>query len=666
MSFKVGVDTGGTFTDLVALDTRSGAVRTLKVPTTVDAPARGVMEGLAGLGVEIGFIAHGTTIVTNAIVEGKGAVTALVATRGFRDILEIGRQGRVELYRLDVPPKPAPLIPRHLRFEVGERIAADGAVLTPLDVTELPALAESLAAQGVEAVAACLLNSYVDPAHEAQVAEALAASIDYVSPSYQVNAEFREYERTATTALNAMVMPLADRYLGDLEASIEREGIAGPLRILQSNGGMLSARAVRDRPLAMAVSGPAGGVAASTHLVRALGLRNAIAFDMGGTTTDVCLIADRVAQSLSQRRIGGYPVRFPSVGVESVGSGGGSIAWFDDAGALHVGPRSAGAHPGPACYGRGGAEATVTDAHLVAGTLRGDATLGESIRMDGAAAAEVLAPVAARLGLGAREAAAGVLEVANATMLRALRLISVQRGFDLRDFTLIAYGGAGPLHAGRLAAELGMPRVVVPANAGVFSAFGCVVTEIVHDLVQTSRADLGDLDDAAIEARFAPLGEAVIRPLEDEGRPLEEITVERAVDLRYAGQNYEIEVPWRGTVAALEADFEATHQRLFSYATGDPLVCVNLRAKARLPAEDVPLPEWASAGSGEPFAEQAAYFAQAGEAAMRIYRREDLPPEQPVKGPALIEDPWSTTLVYPGQTGRLDPHGNLMIELDSP
>jgi N-methylhydantoinase A len=663
MGRRVGVDVGGTFTDFVSYDEGTGGFRSLKVLTTPAAPARGVLDGLRSLGPGVGAIAHGSTIITNAIVEGRGAVTALITTRHFRDVLEIARQNRADLYRLDIPPKPPPLIPRRLRFEVTERVAADGRVVVPLAEAELPALVEALKARGVEAVAICLLHSYAAPEHEARLAAALARAFSYVSASHEINAEFREYERSVTTALNATVMPLADRYLADLEASLAREGMIGPLRLLQSNGGMMSAGAARRRPLAMAVSGPAGGVAASMHLARMLGLRNAIAFDMGGTTTDVCLIADGAAQRLPQRKLGGHPVRLPSVGVESIGAGGGSIAWFDGAGALRVGPRSAGAQPGPACYGRGGEAPTVTDAHLVAGTLRPGAVLGESIRVERKRAEAVMDPVAARLGLPPAQAAAGILEVANAAMLRAIRLISVQRGFDLREFSLIAYGGAGPLHAGQLARELGMPRVVVPAHAGVFSALGCVVTELVYDQVQTYRASLGTVTAEELERRFATLEAPVTEPLLAEGHEAERMLIERSVDVRYVGQNYELEVPWRGEVDSLREDFQRFHKRLYAYATGEALECVNLRVRARVGTGEVALPEWAGSGSGQPFAEHRAYFPETGETALPVYRRDDLAADHAVKGPALVEDPWATTLIYPGQQARLDRFGNLHIEL---
>jgi N-methylhydantoinase A len=663
VSVRVGIDVGGTFTDLVAIDSASGAIRSRKVLTTPDAPARGVLVGLQALAPDAGSIAHGTTIVTNAIVEGRHARTALVTTRGFRDVLEIARQNRRELYRLDVAPRPEPLVPRHLRLEVTERVLADGRVTVALAEDELPALAAALRASGVEAVAVCLLHAYAHPAHEARLRAALEGQIPFVSVSHEINAEFREYERTATTALNAAVMPIADRYLADLEASLARASVGATLHLLQSSGGMMSVAVARRRPLAMAVSGPAGGVAASRFLARAIGLRNAIAFDMGGTTTDVCLIADGRAESLSQRRLGGHPVRLSSVGVESIGAGGGSLARADGA-ALRVGPESAGARPGPACYGLGGAAPTVTDAHAAAGTLRGDALLGEVIRVDAARARAAVEPVARALGLGLREAAAGVLEVANAAMRRAIRLISVQRGHDLRSFALIAYGGAGPLHAGRLAQELGMRGVVVPAHAGVFSALGCVVAEVAYDHVQTFRRPLAELAAADLEARFAPLVAAVRAPLLAEGHRPEAIEVRRSVDARYVGQNYELEVAWAGDLDGLRAGFHALHRRLYAYATDDAVECVNLRVRAGVEAVRARMPEWPATGTGQPFAEHEVYFPETGSTALPVFRREDLPPEHPVKGPALIEDPWATTLVYPDHTGLLDRAGNLWMGSD--
>ena len=516
---------------------------------------------------------------------------------------------------------------------------------------------------GVEAVAVCLLHAYAHPAHEARLRAALEGHVPFVSVSHEINAEFREYERTSTTALNAAVMPIADRYLADLEASLARAGVRATLHLLQSSGAMMSAAVARRRPLAMAISGPAGGVAASRFLARAAGLRNAIAFDMGGTTTDVCLIADGRAESLSQRRLGGHPVRLPSVGVESIGAGGGSLARADGA-ALRVGPDSAGARPGPACYGLGGTAPTVTDAHAVGGHAPGRRPPGRGHprrrrpRPRGARAGR------AALGLGFPRRRRAMLEVANAAMRRAIRLISVQRGRDLRDFTLIAYGGAGPLHAGRLAQELGMPRVVVPAHAGRLLGAG----------LPGGRGGLRPRPDLPAAARRADRGRAR-RPVRAARRrrcarrclPRATGRSHRAagsVDVRYVGQNYELEVPWTGDLDGLRASFHALHRRLYAYATEDAVECVNLRIRAGVEAEAARLPEWPAAGSGQPFAEHEAYFPETGPTALPVYRRADLPPEHPVKGPALIEDPWATTLVYPGQTGLLDRAGNLWMGAD--
>jgi len=436
---RIGVDVGGTFTDLVAWDP-AGRMESCKVPTTPANPAEGVRRGIATLAPKTGAwasLAHGTTMVTNAIVERRVAPVGYITTRGFRDVLEIGRMSRLHLYRLDLPAKPEPLVPRRLRREITERVGPDGTVLTRLHLEELPAIVEDFKREGIESVAVCLLHSYASPAHEQALRMALEAHFPYVSISSEINAEFREYERGCTTVLNASVMPLAARYLDDL---VQRAA-GKPLHLLHSAGGMMSVEAAKERPLGMAVSGPAGGVAAAAHTSRALGLARALAFDMGGTTTDVCLIAEGVPETAGQRKLGDYPARLPMVAVESIGAGGGSIARVEPTGALKVGPRSAGATPGPACYGQGGTEPTVSDANLLLGYLDAERIYGGSIRLDPARAESVIGPLAARFGFSLIEAAHGVVEVANANMLRALRLVSVQRGYDLREFALIAYGG---------------------------------------------------------------------------------------------------------------------------------------------------------------------------------------------------------------------------------
>jgi len=662
---RIGVDVGGTFTDLVAWDP-AGRMESCKVPTTPANPAEGVLHGIATLAPRTGAwasLAHGTTMVTNAIVERRGAPVGYITTRGFRDVLEIGRMSRLHLYRLDLPAKPEPLVPRRLRREITERVGPDGTVLTRLHLEELPAIVEDFKREGIESVAVCLLHSYASPAHEQALRMALEAHFPYVSISSEINAEFREYERGCTTVLNASVMPLAARYLDDL---VQRAA-GKPLHLLHSAGGMMSVEAAKERPLSMAMSGPAGGVAAAAHTSRALGLARALAFDMGGTTTDVCLIADGVPETAGQRKLGDYPARLPMIAVESIGAGGGSIARVEPTGALKVGPRSAGAMPGPACYGQGGAEPTVSDANLLLGYLNAERIYGGSIRLDPARAESVIGPLAARFGFSLIEAAHGVVEVANANMLRALRLVSVQRGYDLREFALIAYGGAGPLHAGALARQAGISSVIVPAHSGAFSALGCLVSPLRYDTVQTHRARLETWDAKVVEERFSALEAQCLRPLLDEGHAMDRIALLRSLDFRYVGQNYELEIGFvPGGPGALKAAFEKRHRQLYGYATGENVECVNLRVTARAAEEQPPLPAPPSGTSAEATGSHRAYFPETGAVEMLRYDRTSLPPGHLVAGPAMVEDEWSTTIVYPGMRCVADRLGNLVIEVGAP
>ncbi len=662
---RIGVDVGGTFTDLVAWDP-AGRMESCKVPTTPANPAEGVLHGIATLAPRTGAwasLAHGTTMVTNAIVERRGAPVGYITTRGFRDVLEIGRMSRLHLYRLDLPAKPEPLVPRRLRREITERVGPDGTVLTRLHLEELPAIVEDFKREGIESVAVCLLHSYASPAHEQALRMALEAHFPYVSISSEINAEFREYERGCTTVLNASVMPLAARYLDDL---VQRAA-GKPLHLLHSAGGMMSVEAAKERPLSMAMSGPAGGVAAAAHTSRALGLTRALAFDMGGTTTDVCLIADGVPETAGQRKLGDYPARLPMIAVESIGAGGGSIARVEPTGALKVGPRSAGAVPGPACYGQGGAEPTVSDANLLLGYLNSERIYGGSIRLDPARAESAIGPLAARFGFSLIEAAHGVVEVANANMLRALRLVSVQRGYDLRDFALIAYGGAGPLHAGALARQAGISSVIVPAHSGAFSALGCLVSPLRYDTVQTHRSRLETWDAKVVEERFSALEAQCLRPLLDEGHAVERIVLLRSLDLRYVGQNYELEIGFvPGGPGALRAAFEKRHRQLYGYATGENVECVNLRVTARAAEEPPPMPAPPSGTSAAATGSHRAYFPETGAVEMLRYDRASLPPGHLVEGPAMVEDEWSTTIVYPGMRCVADRLGNLVIEAGAP
>jgi len=642
----------------------SGRVYPAKVPTTPDRPADGVAQALALLAARagrLGSLAHGTTVVTNAIVERAGARVGLVTTRGFRDVLEIGRQNRTHLYQLHLPSKPEPLVPRHLRLEVSERVAADGRVMVPLALGEIAAIVDTLAREEVDSVAVSLLHAYANPAHEQALWAALRERFPYVSISSDINAEFREYERTSTTVLNASVMPLAARYLEELRSSLAVRRI--PIHLLHSAGGMMSIEAARARPLAMAMSGPAAGVAAAAWVARRLGIRRAVAFDMGGTTTDVCLITDGAAETIAERRLGDVPIRLPMVAVESIGAGGGSVAAVDAGGAMKVGPRSAGARPGPAAYDRGGQEPTVTDANLLLGYLNPDRVYGGTIRLQRERAEAALARLGRPLGLSPVEAALGVVAIANASMFRALRLVSVQRGHDLREFALIAYGGAGPVHAGALARSAGMRTVIVPAQSGAFSALGCLVSPLRYDAVQTCHASLATWDPQAIEARLQGLEERCVAPLREEGIASDVVAVSRSLDLRYGGQNYELQVPYHRDPARLRIAFEDCHRRLYGYATGESIECVNLRVLASVAS---PSDEWPALASEEgepiPTGRQRAYFPPVGEVSLLRYDRARLPVGHPIAGPAIIEDESSTTVLWPGQRGRADRSGNLIIE----
>lgn len=642
----------------------SGRLHAAKVPTTPARPADGVRQALTLLAAQagrLGSLAHGTTVVTNAIVEREGAKVGLVTTRGFRDVLEIARQNRAHLYRLDLPPKPDPLVPRRLRLEVSERVTADGRVVVPLALDELPAIVETLAREGVESVAVCLLHAYANPAHEQAVRAALRGRFPHVCISTDINAEFREYERTSTTVLNASVMPLATRYLEELQSSLAASGI--PIHLLHSAGGMMSIETARARPLAMAMSGPAAGVAAAAWVARSLGLRRAVAFDMGGTTTDVCLIADGAAETIAQRRLGDVPIRLPMVAVESIGAGGGSVAAVEASGALKVGPRSAGAQPGPVAYGQGGTEPTVTDAGLLLGYLNPDRVYGGTIRLDRDRAEAALALLGRAVGLSPVDAALGVVAIANASMLRALRLVSVQRGYDLREFTLIAYGGAGPIHAGALARSAGIRTVIVPALSGAFSALGCLVSPLRYDAVQTYHASLEAWDPKPIEDRFHALQERCVAPLREEGVALEVVMLSRSVELRYVGQNYELEVPYQSDPGRLRAAFEGRHRQLYGYATGESVECVNLRVIASVASPHGELPAVGSEDAEPtPTGLQRAYFPPQGEVSLPRYDRARVPTGRVIRGPALIEDESSTTVVWPGQRCRADRFGNLVIE----
>ncbi len=672
----LGIDVGGTFTDFVLLDD-AGRVRIHKLLTSARDPSVAILQGIAELetGPET-IVVHGATVATNALLERRGARTALITTEGFRDVLEIGRQTRPDLYALH-PTRPAPLVPARWRFELPERVDRQGTVLVPLDREAIDGVVRQLLEEGVESVAVCFLFSFLNPSHERLVRERIAAlggeSAPFVSLSSDVLPEYREYERTSTAVINAYVAPLMNRYLSNLEHGLEGRR----LRVMQSNGGIISAKAARTLAARTALSGPAGGVVGAFELACTAGFEQAITFDMGGTSTDVSLCPGRV-QETTEGTIAGLPTRLPILDIHTVGAGGGSIAHLDAGGALRVGPESAGSDPGPVCYGRDEAqEITVTDANLVLGRLDAGHFLGGRMVLDLERTLARMQDLARRLSLPLEAAAWGVIRVANSNMERAIRTISVERGHDPRGFTLVAFGGAGPLHACELAAVLGIPRVLIPPQPGVLSALGMVLADVVKDYTQTVMLPAEAAHTGTLGRLFAPLYERARGDLRAEGLADEEIALWPALDMRYVGQSYELTVGIRNGEtgeSGLEyvEDFHEAHRKRFSYASeGEPVEIVNLRLKA---AGRTAKPQFSCRPSGslDPKAAHAGYkqvhFADpntphaARPVPTALYERERLAPGNIVVGPAVMFQLDTTTTIPPGWAATVDGWGNLVVE----
>jgi N-methylhydantoinase A len=662
---RLAVDVGGTFTDFVAASDTGDLTWTAKIPSDPRDPAATVRQGLeaAQALAPVSALHHGTTLATNAILEGRLARTALVTTRGFRDTLAIARMTRDHLYRLDSPPRPEPPLPRSHRLEVTERVLADGRVQIPLGTEEFDDLARQIRAVGVEAVAVCLLHSYANPEHEQRLGEYLRRHFEYVSLSHEVNAEFREYERSSTVIANASLMPRIDSYMDALE-KVQRDGGVDILRLVQSNGGMMGVGTARGRPLSLVLSGPAAGVAATRSILDDVGVGDVVTLDMGGTSTDVALIASGQPAQIRQRRLGPFSVRLPSLAVESVGAGGGSIVWLDAAGALKVGPRSAGASPGPACYGLGGDEPTLTDAQLLLGFLpEGDAT-GTGIRLDRDLAAQALEPVARRLGMSPMDLAWGVCEVACAHMVRAIRLITIEKGHDPRDFALVAYGGGGPVHAGRVAQLLDMPHVIVPRLASVFSSYGCLVSDVRYEAARTFRARLDELSEDALLDEIRAIERDLSANLSADQVDPATVVTQRALGLRYAGQNEEIVVDLsNGSLSPPEIHraFQRQHESHFHYATQEPVECLSLSVALTVPTTVSttlrPLAREASTAS----LDRKVYLQGQGWQSLPVIPRAEIPVDRAIPGPCLIEDEMTTVVVYTGHHARRDEHDHLWM-----
>ncbi len=697
MAYRIGVDIGGTFTDVALIDEASGEIFNGKVLSTPQDPSRGFMEAVQRLVEQeaiapeaVTYIVHGTTVATNAIIEGKVASTGFITTEGFRDMLEIARQIRPELYNLQFE-KPQPLVPRQHCFGVSERLDARGAVLVPLDEAGLRQVAEQLRDAGVESIAVCFLHAYANPLHEQKAGEILAEVFPeaVVSLSSDVAPEFREYLRASTTVINGSIRPVVANYLQKIEERLTAAGIQAELLVMQSSGGVYSFAAAQQKPVYMVESGPAAGVIAAAHLGQALGHDQVISFDMGGTTAKAGLVQggepsitkDYEVGATAQSGVGasrgaGYPIRTPVIDLVEIGAGGGSIAWVDPGGILRVGPQSAGADPGPVCYGRGGTEPTVTDANLVLGRLNPQYFLGGEIGLDTDAARRAIAECCAGpLGMEVVEAAHGIVEIANAAMVNALRLVSVQRGYDPRDFALVAFGGAGPAHANRLAALTEIPVAVIPQSPGTASAMGLLVTDLKHDYATTVIERMDRVDPKTLERTFAHLEMDGRQTLQREGMAESAMSFRRQADLRYLGQSHELTVVLGSGaldsthLAAMLEEFHREHERAYGFSAPEEEVeLVNLRLSA---VGQIAKPTMAALApaEGEATAKSTrpVYFAEnEGFVECPIYDRYALGAGAAIVGPAIVEEIDSTTTVHPGYQVQVDEFGHMVLRADAP
>jgi N-methylhydantoinase A len=667
----LGIDVGGTFTDLVLYDEASGGVRLAKVTSTPADQSAGMIAGIERLGLDLAQVAklaHGSTVATNTALERNGAVTAILTTKGFRDVVEVGRGNRIDLYDIKAV-RPRPLVPRSLVFEVDERTLHDGSVLRRLDAAGVRRAVAVMKARGVSAVAVCFLHAYANPANEQQ-AKALIGKLApsmLVSTSAEVLPEYREYERFATTVLNAYVAPRVSRYLGGLRRKLKSRGFTRPVAIMTSNGGTASAEWLARHPIHSMLSGPAAGVIGAVHVGRGAGEPNLITCDMGGTSTDVCLIRGLDYALTSEGAIGAMPNRVPHVEINSIGAGGGSIAWLGAGGFLSVGPRSAGAVPGPACYGRGGREPTVTDANVVLGRLDTGKPLGGDLKLDPALAQAAVGRLAEQLGVAPLAMAQGIVTIANTKMTAAIKEITIMRGIDPRDFALMMYGGAGPLHGAAIAEELGIRRVLVPPMPGNFSAFGLLVADIRHDFARSRVIPTRDLPFAELAATFAALEAEGRATLAREGVAEADMRFERRLDMRFIGQAFELSVPVpddAADMAAIDRAFQRVYAERYAHAVSDPVEIVTFRLtalggvpKPRLPRPNGVAPSAAAAQVGT----RPMVFAD-GFVETPIYARDKLPPDEPVIGPAAVEESGTTTIIPPGGVGFADAHGNLILE----
>jgi N-methylhydantoinase A len=669
MSWIAGIDVGGTFTDLIALDTASGEVRLAKVPTTPENQAYGVLAALdeAKLALDqLALIVHGTTTTTNALLERKLAKTGLITTRGFRDVLELGRRTRPRPYGLTGWFEP--LIPRELRLEVPERMDAEGLPVIPLDEAAVRACVRRLIDAGCESLAIHFLHSYINPAHERRTLEIARETWPnrYITAGHSLLSEYREYERGVTAAVNASVQPILDRYIERLRSELKRRGFTRDLLVMQGNGGTVSSAIVAEAAVNTVMSGPASGVIAAAYSAVAAGFPDAITYDMGGTSTDVGLIRDGVPQVSSELELEyAMPVHVPMVDVHSIGAGGGSIAVIGEDGMLRVGPKSAGANPGPICYGRGGTEPTITDANLILGRLNPEALLGVKGAVDMDKIRRLLLEkIGKPLGLDAHEAAAAIVRIANDKMAGAVRMVSLARGHDPRDFVLFPFGGAGPLHAAAMAKELGIPKLLVPARPGITNALGCVVADLRHDFVNTVNKQVQDIDIASVKSIIERQVETGKELLEREGVAIEGIRLLHTADMQFQGQTHMLSVALPGPKVSreqLQQLFERAYWARFEVELPEiraMLVNVHTAVIGLRPRLDLAVLSDRGAGSAP---RNRSVWMEGGFRRTPVYQRNSLPPE--LVGPAIIEQLDCTTALEPGNKLTIDKLGNLLIEL---
>ena len=680
-SLRIGVDSGGTFTDVCLLDEATGQFSVWKLSSTPHDPSEAIAEGaheavaqFARADAQVSFFGHGTTVATNALIQGRGAKTGLITNDGFSDLLDLGRQTRPHLYDLQTD-KPTPLVPRDRRLEVQERLLYDGTVERAPDDEEIRAAARKLRDMGVEAAAVCFLYSFIDPTHEARVAQILEEELGdaFVTASHRVCPEFREFERLSTTVVNAFLGPVMKGYLSRLTPRLKEAGIDAPPHITQSNGGTITFETASTLPVRTVLSGPSTGVVGALETGRIVGTEDIITFDMGGTSTDVSLIQSGRPETTTEAIVHGYPLKVPMIDIHTVGAGGGSIAYTDSGGFLKVGPRSAGAAPGPICYGLGNDEPTVTDANVVMQILNPTELLGGRMPIDRDPAVIAIEKLGGQIGLSTLDTAAGIVRVVTANMARAIRLISIQRGHDPREYCLMPFGGGGPVHAGRLARELSMRRILVPRNPGILCALGLLLTDLRHDLSVTHRMQLDAASIPAIRAVMAGLRADADAWFAAENVAPDRQRVVASADMRYAGQNYELSVPIPDLAGdadlldALVANFNAAYDRLYDYTSPDEAIeIVTFRLEAYGVVEKPQFTANADVGSDaaaaalEPrdvYMPETSAFVETP-----VYERDRLQTGNRIAGPAVIEQMDSTTFVLPGQTATVDPYHNLVIE----